>query len=263
MPVPIFSLTAIFLVTLIVFERLGRFIRLKLPDTSSRSPEENDSIGYVVSSIFGLVALLIGFTFSMALSRYDERRADVVREANAIGTAYYRSAFVQDAEKGKLQELLRSYADVRLRYGQASPETRHAFTLQSAALREAISSAAQQATMRIGDTPMAGLQTTGINNLLDAGTQREAAMNARIPDIVLILVLASSSAAAFMIGYSRTGRDSARKLANLLLFIPLCVAIATILDLDRPATGTIVISQQPLVDVLQTMPQPRPSPASQ
>src|SRR5205085_12319326 len=76
---------------------------------------------YVISAILGLLALLLGFTFSMAIDRYDTRRARVLEEANAIGTTYLRVQLLHEPDRSRLNDLLVHYVDTRIALAKASP----------------------------------------------------------------------------------------------------------------------------------------------
>jgi hypothetical protein len=81
----------------------------------ARQPDEKDQpVGAMVASILGLLALVLGFTFSLAASRFEARRQVVLEEANAIGTTYLRASFLPDPQSDEVKRLLREYADVRL-----------------------------------------------------------------------------------------------------------------------------------------------------
>ena len=79
-----FSLVAGMLLAIEVGRRIGRRRIASLGDAPS------PGVGPVEGAVFGLLGLLIAFTFSGAASRFDARRQLIVEETNNIGTAYLR-----------------------------------------------------------------------------------------------------------------------------------------------------------------------------
>ena len=82
--------------------------------------EDHNQESYLVGSMLGLLALLLAFSFSMALDRYEERRHLVIQEANAIGTAYLRTQLLDEPHRARLSGLLVDYTDNRIALGDGS-----------------------------------------------------------------------------------------------------------------------------------------------
>jgi len=133
-------------------EVIGRKIALR----SDRNPEhaavEVGLTGHVLTSTFGLLALLLGFSFGIAINRFDSRRVDVVAEANAIGTAQYRAGFLGERSR-ELQESLERYAAQRLTHGHSGLAARPQMESVSADLRSEIA-AAGQLLQPVANTPL-------------------------------------------------------------------------------------------------------------
>src|ERR1041385_857187 len=89
--------------------RVGKWRHAHMPD------ERDQPVGAMVASILGLVALVLGFTFSLAASRFDARRMAVLEESNAIGTTYLRARLLPEPERTEIARLLREYVEVRIR----------------------------------------------------------------------------------------------------------------------------------------------------
>ena len=190
----------------------------------------------VLSTALLVLALLLGFTFSMALSRYDERRQLVVQEANDIGTAWLRAGLVAAPHGPALQTALADYARVRV----TSPLPHETEKLaRAAALRNRVwaITATAQATL---DGPRATNLVSAVNAVLDTGTQREKAVAARVPGEVMLLF---ASVACFLLGYVLDAHGHRHRFASGILFLLMGLTIMLILDLDRPADGAILIDQ--------------------
>jgi hypothetical protein len=115
---PIFAnqLTVFLIViaVMLAFAEIGYRLGLRLHATNDVA--RKGQIGGVQGAVLGLLGLLLGFTFAMALERYDTRRALVVQEANAVRTTYLRASLLPDAHQAPVKDLLRRYVDVRLQY---------------------------------------------------------------------------------------------------------------------------------------------------
>lgn len=193
----------------------------------------------VLSTALLMLALLLGFTFSMALSRYDERRQLVVQEANDIGTAWLRAGLVPAPHGPALQAALADYAGVRV----TSPLPGETAKLTRAAeLRNRVwaLTTSAQATL---DGPRAVSLVSAVNAVLDTGTQREKAVAARVPGEVMLLLIMFSSVACFLLGYVLDAHGHRHRFASGVLFVLLGLTIMLILDLDRPADGAILVDQ--------------------
>ena len=220
-----------------------------------RVDEEVADMGHILSATLGLLALLVGFTFALALGRHESRRELVVTEANAIGTAWLRSALVPEPERAVLVDQLRRYADQRLALADAS-ENGAAIARAEAAtdsLHAALWATSVAAVPRMQPATVAPLLLAAMNDVIDVAGARRAALAARLPPSVLgALVLYALIAAGFL-GYV-TGAGARRpRLPAALLLLLLTLALALILDLDRPRTGTITISQRSLLELRAAM----------
>ena len=112
---PVRLLGLIFFAGLLVAREIGYYLRRR----SIGSGPDKDSEAFAMTSVLGLLALLIGFTFSIALSRYESRRELVVKEANAIGTTWLRMQLLDAGDRARMEALLRRYVDARVAFGTA------------------------------------------------------------------------------------------------------------------------------------------------
>ena len=218
-----------------------RLLRRAGPDgeISSETP--------ALSGVFGLLALLMAFSFGMGLNRYEERRALVVEEANALGTFSSRLALYAEADQVPIRASLGEYAAVRLAFGEATNERDSAAAADQAdAIHARIG--VQLYTLLASAPPdpriLAVLQP--FNAAGDIATQRRASREARLPDAVLLLLCLFCVAGAAMLGYSRSGDPRAHRPASVVFFALLAIAFVTVLDLDRPRGGSILVPQQPM-----------------
>jgi hypothetical protein len=210
----------------------------------------SQSESHLLSANLALLGLLIGFTFSLALTRYDVRRTMVVTEANAIGTTWLRAGLAGEETGPRLQAAIARYTDTRLRL----PESGETTTVETDTDR---AQSALWAEMRgaIRDTPppIAATIVTATNAMFDAASARKAERNARIPLRVLEVVLLFSLMSAGIVGYVLGGARRRHRVVTSILFLLLTLSLLLVLDLDRPWTGGITISQQPMADARVAM----------
>ncbi len=249
---PLWQLCLILLVSLVVFEFLGRKLRQFLRRRAGAvSQEKPDGVDYLLSSVFSLLGLLIAFTFGMALDRYESRRDLVVQEANAIGTAHIRTAFAAEPMRTQLREQLEAYAKTRLAYGQAPFHDKPPLAAEAERQRASLATLGIAATQSVASAPMGPAVMASVNEVIDVGSAREAINLAKVPTSVVAMLIGYAFIAAFVLGYSQPMLSLVQRIGNGLLFLLLTLSLVTIFDLDRPATGTIKVSQQPLVDLIR------------
>jgi hypothetical protein len=200
----------------------------------------------VQGATLALLGLLLGFSFSGASSRFIERQDLIVREANAIGTAYLRADLLLAGERDQLRSALRTYAGMRLALVQGEATGRGA----ADAHREVV---AQQ--MAIWGIVMRGIEqrpgvalvmVTPINELIDLLAIRDAASRRHVPIPVMVTlwVCATVSLGSVGFGIGRAGRTIGTQ--AVLLGVLICASIAVTIDLDYPLRGFIQLDVEPL-----------------
>jgi hypothetical protein len=206
--------------------------------------------GYILTSVLGLLALLVAFSFGMALSSYEARRQLVVTEANAIGTAYLRTAVLDDP--AALRRLMLHYAQARLEYGEfgvdAQAAEREADQLWPQVWAEAVRQIAPHR-----DTPLAGFVLAPLGQAFDAATERKAELQERMPLVVLFTLSVYFIAAAAVLGYASERAEARHRIASFAVFGPFTLTLGVIFDLDRPGGGLIHLPQGAMVDTVAMM----------
>lgn len=257
---PLWLLVPLLFASLLAAREVGAWLRRRLARNPDGEATEHD---YILNGILGLLALLIAFTFGLALDRYDARRELVVDEANAIGTAEMRVRLLEGPDGVQLAGLLREYARTRLEYGEARAAQKPPLRAASLALRARVESETLAALAPIRTTPLAATITPAINEAIDIGVSREATHASRIPSTVLAVLVIYAWVSAGVLGSALDAAGRKNRGMSALLFVLLTMAIVVILDLDRPQEGAIRISQQPLADLVQGFEAtPLPSAAS-
>ena len=207
----------------------------------------------VLTSMLGLLALLLAFTFSAALQRYEDRSQTVVAEANAIGTTYLRARLLPGEMPDEVQALLRQYLDVRIQEGRvdATEPALHESLLHQAKLMEAqLWSHAVRAAELDSRPVTSGLFIQSLNELIDTSATRDAALNRQVPEIVLLLMLSTIVLTTATLGYASGIAGHRVTLAAFVLVMLIALIVYLIIDLDRPRREYQIESDFPLASTM-------------
>jgi hypothetical protein len=244
---PLWAIGILFFAALLVAREIGYALR-----RSTRPDVDVKDDAFAMNSVLGLLALLVGFTFSISLGRYDTRRELVVQEANALGTTWLRAHLLDASDREALQDVLRRYVADRIAYADAAntrAET-EAYA-RTEALQVELWDVAMRAVAPFRDTPRASLLVTPVNESIDLAATRQATRQSHIPTRILRMLAIFALISAAMVGYERGGQ----RRATTLQFLLLALAVTLVLDLDRPSTGMTIVSQQPMLDLQNTINQ--------
>jgi len=251
---PLLLIAGALLLTLLGLREASAWLTRRLA-----SERGTDHPGYVLSGVLGLLSLLIAFTFGLALDRYEARYNLLVAEAAALNTADMRVRLLDQPASGKLVQLVRRYAEVRVQYGKADSSEKPPFEEASQVLRKQIQRETLAAVRNVRDRPFAPLVIQSINDALAVGVSREAAHNAPLPTTIIVVLVLYAAVVATVLGYTLPSRGHQHRIVSGMLFLLLTLALTLILDLDRARSGTIQIDQGPmerLVERLEAAPAP-------
>jgi len=212
--------------------------------------EEREDFGTVLTATLTLLGLLIGFTFSMAISRYDQRKNLEEAEANAIGTEYVRVAVLPAADAEKARVLLREYLAQRiLFYKNRDKNELQRINASTAQLQNDLW-AVVRGPAEAQPNAITGLAMSGMNDVLNSQGYTTAAWLNRIPVAAWLLMRAIALGSNFLIGYGARRRDTV-----LLLIVPLAVSMSFFLvaDIDSPREGLISVRPQNLEILSQSL----------
>jgi len=216
-------------------------------------PEDmQKDFGVILAAALTLLGLIIGFSFSMAISRYDQRKNYEEAEANAIGTEYVRADLLPAADAANVRALLNTYLDQRVLYYTArDPHQLAQITAQTARLQAELW-AAVLAPTTAQPTPLGALTVSGMNDVLNSQGYTQAAWWNRIPSAAWGLMAAIATCCSLLVGYGARGYKAE---PLLLLVLPLVVAIAFFLiaDIDSPRGGDIHMSPQNLLSLSESL----------
>jgi hypothetical protein len=244
---PLWRILLVLVLCLVAATYAGRFLRRLLRrDTESADKEGSGQEGYVVSAVMGLLALLIGFTFAMAIDRFDTRRQQVLLEANAIGTTYLRTQLLDEPHRSRIGGLLIAYTDNRIALGQEPPGQRQRRLLaENDRLITDLWTATVAAYPSIRAYPFSNSFLEAMNQTIDMDAARKTARRAHVPPQVLVLLFLYQIAVAATLGYVLAGRSGYPTAALVMLLFALSVTL--VIDIDRATSGTVVESQEPML----------------
>ena len=197
----------------------------------------------VVGATLTLLGLLIGFTFSMATTRYDLRKSLEEEEANAIGTEYARVDFLPAENATRLRALLRQYTGLRIRfYTSRDPAELQPINAATTGVQNQLWTMVAGAA-KLQPSPLTALASSGMNDVLNAQGYTQAAWWNRIPTSAWSLMFSIAVLCNLLLGYGTHGRSIV-----LSLILPLAVSISFFLiaDIDSPRGGVIHIRPQNL-----------------
>jgi hypothetical protein len=214
----------------------------------------------VQAAVLGLLALLLGFTFSMAVTRYDLRKQLVLEEANSIGTTYLRTRLLPPPHSAEAGNLLRQYVDARLAFYEAGmhPQRLREASRKTERLQAKLWSHAVAAGKIDRRAVTTGLFISSLNDLIDNHARRLAALENQVPASVFVLLYVAAIAAMALTGYGLGVGGQRNPLCTVTATILIASVVFLIADLDRPRRGLIRVSQQSMVRLQQSLQREAP-----
>ena len=231
--------------------RLQRWLDRRLP----ASEDKGGGAGHILGVSLGLMSLLLSFTFSIAIDRYDTRRSLVLEEANAIGTAYQRAELLDGPLRGALLATLRDYTRVRIAFYEAGDDASKLADVerQTNALQGQLWAATGQAVRSLPNTDLSASLMDAMGHMFDQAPARKIALAAQIPTAVLFGLHVLLLASAIMLGAVLGQNNRRHPLLALMLLGLLSFTMTLIVDIDRPRQHHIQINQGPLLDLRATL----------
>jgi hypothetical protein len=248
-PILVFFLS---LLLLWIAARIGVQLRVK---RRPMDEDEREDLGVIVAAALTLLGLIIGFTFSMAITRYDQRKNYEEEEANAIGTEYLRVKLLPPADAAKAQALLRTYLEERILYYNTTHLNQLLEVNTDTSRTQNDLWNAVQAPAEAHPTPVVALAVSGMNDVLNSQGYTQAAWWNRIPIAAWGLMVAIAICCNILIGYSSRRIETK---APRYFVLPLIVAISFFLiaDIDSPRGGVIRVHPQNLTSLAQSLTPP-------
>ena len=231
--------------------RLGRWRRPYVEE------DARSEIITIQGAMLGLLALLLGFTFSMAMTRFEVRKQQVLDESNAIGTTYLRAQLMPEPPRKAVSDLLRQYVAVRLQFyraGIAGHGFRQAVD-QTERLQLQLWSRATAWADKDPRAVTAGLFLQSLNETIDLHSKGLTALENHVPAIILVLLYFVALAAIGLLGYGCGLAGRRNFMVTMVASVLIAAVILVIIDLDRPQRGLIRVGLGRMVELRQSLEQ--------
>jgi hypothetical protein len=240
---------------MILFMEVGR--RLRLRSQAEGAEGSAAGLGAVEGALFGLMGLVLAFTFSGAISRFDDRRHLIVEEANDIGTAYLRVDLLPSTAQPQLRELMRRYVDTRIETYRVLPDLDAAMSLIAKAndMQRGIWSHAVAATKDLTNPQAAMILLPALNAMFDIANTRYWATQSHPPMLIFALLGTLALVCSLLAGYGMGGGKDRNWIHTVGFALILTLTVYVIVDMEYPRMGFIRVDSfdQALVDVRATM----------
>jgi hypothetical protein len=233
-------------VALSVVAIAGSWLRRRYPTADDK---QNEHLGVILAATLTLLGLIIGFSFSMAANRYDQRKNFEEAEANAIGTEILRADFLPTADAANVRRLLAEYTGLRIQfYLNKDDNQRKQLAERTAQLQAALWSAVRKSSAE--PTPVEALAIAGMNDVINSQGYTQAAFWNRIPTAAWFLMAIIALCSTALVGY-RSGKAG----PSLLFVLPLIVSFGFLLiaDIDAPRHGLIEVRPQNLESLANSL----------
>lgn len=253
--IAVLSAAALFL-GMVFFSEAGRRLRIARLGTDLEGAPR--AVGLAEGAVFGLLGLTIAFTFTGAVTRFQDRRGLVTDEANAIGTAYLRLDLLTPDAQPELQDLLRKYLDLRLSTSLTALQDEAALAklAETEVVQGEIWTKAITGSLESGAHPDAGkLLLPALNDMFDIRTTRVMVTQNHPPLIVYILLVGLSLTSAFLVGYGISNNKDRAWLHTTIMAFIFALAFYAIIDIEYPRLGFIRVdaADQVLIDLREGM----------
>ena len=212
-------------------------------------------IGALQAALLGLLALLLGFTFAMAVSRFETRKSVVLDESNAIGTAWLRAQLLPLPQRQDIRKLLKAYLVARIEFHDAG--INHAqFSAASATtsrLQNQIWTLAAAAAEQDPRSIPTGLFIQSLNEMIDLSETHRIVLDNHVPDTVVYLLLVVSLGSLGFIAYGSGLSGHRRSCSTAIFALLVALVLVTILDMDRPRRGLIRVNQDSMLRLKEAL----------
>lgn len=257
--IPLWLLGLLLLVLLLAAAFLGDAQRRRQerrdPDFAASRGDSQE--GYVVSAVLTLLGLLVGFTLALAIDRYEARRMLVVEDANAIGRLYLQAQLLDEPHRSRLGNILVRYADNHIRVAESDGALAAQLLAKDRQLLDDLWAGTGPAFQTIRGIDFSSTFVDSVNGVIELAAARLAARTAQIPPAVFAVLFLYTIVSAAVLGYVLTGRRG--RVAGGALLALFTMLLMLLSDINRPVTGTIRESQDPMKRMRASLPQVPPA----
>jgi hypothetical protein len=243
-------IAAALLVSMVIAMEIG--LRIGRAAKAPRNSAAIEHVNGIQASMLGILALLLAFTLSLSLQRFDSRSEAVVDEANAIGTAYLRSQLLPAPVQAEARAVLREYLDLRVQAGVTTlvdNAAEQALIAKTVHMQNALWANALRAAEADPRPVTAGLYIQSVNDLIDSFGRRDATISRHVPEVVLLLMYGTFLLVGSIVGFACGAAGHRPSFASYVMVVLIIALVSIVIDLDRPRRGLITVSQKSLLDL--------------
>jgi len=237
-------------IAIMLFYELGFRIGKRKQEATDKEVKEQTSA--IQAGILGVLALLLGFTFNMALQRFDNRSQAEITEANAIGTAMLRTKLLPAPYDSGAAELMEQYIDLRLQISGIDlthTNQRRAYNQKTDKLLDELWRMAGKAAELDPSPVVTGYFINSLNDMIDARGERNAILKRHIPEAILFLLFIVFMLSGAIIGYSSGLSLKRAYIPTVILTLLIVLVVFITIDLDRPKRGVIKVKQDSMLEL--------------
>jgi uncharacterized membrane protein (Fun14 family) len=250
-----YSLNSIVIVSILFFLILGAEeagYRLGRHHQNKTDVDVKTNTNTIQAGMLGLLGLILGFSFNMAMQRYINRSDAVIQEANAISTALLRTSLLPEPYDSLTHSLLQEYINLRLQVSntdQATVSEQELLKEKTTQKQNEIWMNAVQAARIDPRAVTTGYFISSLNNMIDAQGRRNAMLQLHVPEVILLLLFTVFIATGGLMGYASGLGRKRTFLPSTLMTLLISLVVFIILDLDRPKRGLIKVNQDSILQL--------------
>ena len=253
---PLFLVVLLLMCAMAGAHELGIRTYARLAGSRPEDEGVNSDEGFILSGVLGLLALLMAFSYSMALSRLEDRRDLMLQETSAVGYLHMLADGLPAAQASALKADLATYGAARLKAAEmADGPARTAAEERAEALRVPLAQKVRAVLAEGTPGPLPVALATAYDTVEDTAVQRQALAQAHLPARVLWLLAGYALISAMMMGYAMAGGRARHRVASSTFYLLVSLAFGVMLDLDRPSSGGIKIDQAPFAQAVAGLKQ--------
>ena len=246
---PIWAVYVGLVVTVLIAAEVGFRVGIWMQDRNDK-PAEGKMTGAVVGGMLGLMAFMMAFTIGIVINQQGDRKAMVVEEANAIGTAWLRAGFLEEPDLSAVRPLLVEYTEIRIAAAN-DPSQFDTVVTRSEEIHNDLWAIMEDNVRRGNESAIMGLTVDSINDVIDVHSERLFVANLRLPRLLGILLLLATVLSFMLVGVASSA-DRKRDTSAMIIFALVFVAVLiVIVDLDRPQEGLLTVPQTAMTDLLR------------
>lgn len=230
---------------------IGNSVHKKSVKKRELFEEKESPVSGISGSVLGLLVFILVFTFSIVSERYDNKRRLVREEANAIRTAWFRTDFLPEPDRGKSKELLKEYVAMRSDVIQAAKSNQmKELMAKSTKIQDQLFDIAVVNARKDMNSDVAALYIESLNEMINFHFERVSiGLQVRIPNGIWLILFVLMVFSMFTVGYQTAIANSSRTWLSAVLAISFSLVVTLIAVLDRPQTDFLTISQQSMIDL--------------